>query len=286
MAWSTVKVCRDGRRVGCEAEHPQIEGVALQRASPGCAAVPRSPPGLAATAGSGRSGSAVCRAISCVLPQPGQVLGVALLDGGQQRRRPASAPPTHSSRAFWMSSGARTGLTGWLSPLTTLPMSSPAAAAATSIPGSMGGSNSGISWTWPCDVLAVADLCQPVLDGVPVAEQLGVGRDAEVQRLPGPEHRGRSPSIADRRGGDVERELALQRDERVAHARSSPALLQVVVALGRTWCRPAGLAGAAGRAGWRPARSTSVASLTVSIVIWENRLSPQAMRLSRYFITT
>ena len=90
-----------------------------------------------------------CRATSLFCRSRARCFGVAFLDGGQQAGAEASGPRAHSSRAFWMSSGARTGLTGWLRPLTTLPMSSPAAAALTSIPGSMGGSNSGISWTWP-----------------------------------------------------------------------------------------------------------------------------------------
>jgi hypothetical protein len=48
-----------------------------------------------------------------------------------------------------MSSGERTGPTGWFRPLTMLPMSSPAAAALTSMPGSMNESDNGSCWTTP-----------------------------------------------------------------------------------------------------------------------------------------
>ena len=72
-----------------------------------------------------------------------------------------------------------------------LPMSMPAAAALTSMPGSIGGSNSASGRTTPCDVHAVADLEQPVGDRVPVAEQLVVARDAEVERAPDAEQRRR-----------------------------------------------------------------------------------------------
>ena len=43
----------------------------------------------------------------------------------------------------------RTGPIGWLRPLTMLPMSIPAAAALTSMPGSIGGSKSGSCCTTP-----------------------------------------------------------------------------------------------------------------------------------------
>ena len=51
--------------------------------------------------------------------------------------------------AFWIITVERTGPSGWFRPLTMLPMSMPAAAACTSMPGFSGGSNSGSCCTMP-----------------------------------------------------------------------------------------------------------------------------------------
>ena len=90
------------------------------------------------------------------------------------------------------------------------------------------------------DVLAVADLEQPVGDGVPVAEQVLVLRDAEVQRAPDAEQRAalvaRVASAGRRGGHEVERELGLQADQRVGHAVQARLLeLPEVLRAGAPW---------------------------------------------------
>ena len=146
--------CRDRARVSRDARRVRASGRAAAGSRCSARSVlaaaaqqrARSPPRLAAIAGTARSGS-VCagrsRALAAVAPgarhRPSRSPRAA--------RRRASAPRRTARAAFWISGSARSGPIGWLSPLTMLPMSSPAAAALTSIPGSIGGSNSGMSWT-------------------------------------------------------------------------------------------------------------------------------------------
>ena len=81
------------------------------------------------------------------------------------------------------------------------------------------------------DVLAVADLGEAVLDGVPVAEQLRVGWHAEVEAAAHAEQRSGLVSPAARRRRDVERELALEVDEGVTQLVEAR-VLEIAVGLG------------------------------------------------------
>ena len=89
----------------------------------------------------------------------------------------------------------------------TLPRSTPAAAARTSRPGSIGGSNSAQLPHDALDVHAVADLEQPIGDRVPVLVELRVGRRAEVLRRHA-QHGGGAAAIRAR--ADAERPPHLQ----------------------------------------------------------------------------